>query len=102
MTLYTTQCLQRVEKCATQLEGVKALTAMAHDSFRIPGDPGFTLGSFFPPPESPGEAEMCRSYLKQLREEMGRRLAVKIYDDEGRPSKYWIVFAKRKFMNKTL
>ena len=102
LTLYITQCLQRLEKCPTQVEGVKALTAMAHETFRIPGDPGFALGSFFPAPASAPEGELCRSYLKQVREEMGRRLVVKVYGEDGQPSKFWIVFAKRKFMNKML
>ena len=43
-------------------------------------------------------AELCRSYLKQAREEMGRRLVSKVYNEEGQPSKFWLVFAKRKFM----
>ena len=47
-------------------------------------------------------AELCRTYLKQVREEMGRRLVSKVYNEEGQPSKFWLVFAKRKFMNKSL
>ena len=68
----------------------------------IAHDPGFALGSFFPAPASQQEAELCRSYLKQLREEIGRRLVAKVYDADGQPSKFWTVFAKRKFMNKAL
>lgn len=102
MTLYITQCLQKLEKFPSPIEGLKALTAMAHEGFRIPGDAGFALGSFFPPPATAQEGELCRSYLKQLREEMGRRLVSKVYDVNGTPSKFWIVFAKRKFMNKQL
>ncbi|KAL1529878.1 hypothetical protein AB1Y20_000808 [Prymnesium parvum] len=46
---------------------------------------------------------MCRSYLKQLREEIGRRIISKVYSqDDGAPSKFWLVFSKRKFMNKSL
>ena len=56
LTLYITQCLQRLEKCPTPQEGIKALTAMACESFKIPGDVGFALGSFFPPPATPQEA----------------------------------------------
>jgi actin related protein 2/3 complex subunit 3 len=29
LTLYTTQCLKRLETCATPADGLKALTAMA-------------------------------------------------------------------------
>ncbi len=100
LTLYVTQCLQRLEKCPTPTEGIKALTAMAVESFKIPGDPGFALGSFFPGPASGQEAELCRSYLKQVREETGRRLVAKVYGEDGSPSKFWLVFAKKRFMNK--
>ena len=102
LTLYITQCLQKLEKCPTALEGLKSLTGMAHETFRIPGEPGFALGSFFPAPTSSQEGELCRSYLKQVREELGRRLVTKVYGEDGQPSKFWIVFAKRKFMNKML
>ena len=62
LTLYITQCLQRLEKCPSPTDGMKALTAMAHESFRIQGDAGFALGSFFPSPASSQEAELCRGY----------------------------------------
>ena len=102
LTLYTTQCLQRLEKCPSPVEGLKALTAMAHEQFCIPGDAGFALGSFFPGPATMQEGELCRTYLKQAREELGRRLVSKVYGEDGLPSKFWIVFAKKKFMNKVL
>jgi len=101
LTLYTTQCLQKLEKFPNSFEGLKSLTAMAHESFRIPGDAGFALGSFFPAPATAQEGDMCRNYLKQVREELGRRLVAKVYADST-PSKFWLVFAKRKFMNKSL
>ena len=85
LTLYTTQCLKKLEKCPSAVEGLKSLTAMAvghpslslfdgacavsmafdcvrvcaraqHESFRIPGDVGFALGSFFP---APATAQVC-------------------------------------------
>ena len=56
MTLYTTQCLSKLTTCATKAEGVRALTSMAHETFRIPGEAGFPLGSFFPSPENSQEA----------------------------------------------
>ena len=102
LTLYTTQCLQKLEKCPSQIEAVKLLTAMSHEAFRIPGDSGFSLGSFFPGPATPQEGEMCRSYLKQIREELGRRLVAKVYGEDGQPSKFWIVFAKRKVSTRPL
>ena len=108
LTLYTTQCLKRLETCPTQVphsaplpravppraarrghssltrivpallgpwphcsdtpstlsgpgtaaaqtDGVKALTALAHEAFSAPGEPRFALASFFPAGASPAE-----------------------------------------------
>ena len=46
LTLYTTQALAKCVTCETAPVALKALTAMAHENFAIPGDAGFTLGSF--------------------------------------------------------
>ena len=128
LTLYITQCLLKLDKCPSKADGIRQLTSMAHEQFSIPGESGFALGSFFPSPESPQEAELTRTYLKQLREETGRRGAprprpprraacsraltplsrpravlTKVFaSDDGQPSKFWLVFSKRKFMNKVL
>jgi len=102
LTLYITQCLKKLDTAPSKMEALKMLTAMAHENFALPGEAGFALGSFFPKPASTQESDLARAYLKQLREEMGRRLLTKVYDDAGEPSKFWLVFAKRRFMNKTL
>jgi len=103
LTLYITQVLAKLREVSTKAEGVKALTSMAHETFKIPGDVGFPLGNFFPAPQSAQEADLARSYLKQVREEMGRRVLSKVYaTEDGSASKFWLVFAKRKFMNKSL
>ena len=46
-------------------------------------------------------ADVMRQYLLQLRQETGVRLAEKVYPD-GKPNKWWLCFAKRRFMDKTL
>lgn len=102
LTLYITQCLKKLEGAPSKMEALKTLTAMAHENFSLPGEPAFPLGTFFPKPMSTQEADLARAYLKQLREEMGRRLLTKVYRDDGEPSKFWLVFAKRRFMNKSL
>eukprot|EP00908_Phaeocystis_cordata_P025109 Transcript_7564.p1 GENE.Transcript_7564~~Transcript_7564.p1 ORF type:complete len:238 (-),score=47.53 Transcript_7564:325-1038(-) len=89
LTLYTTQALAKCVTCENAPAALKALTAMAHENFKIPGDSGFTLGTFYPSPQSTQEADLCRQYLKQLREELGRRLITKVYLD-GSPSKLWL------------
>ena len=102
LTLYVTQCLRRLEGAPSQLDALKALTTMAHEEFALPGDAAFPLGSFFPAPANAREAEFARAYLRQLREEVGRRLVPKVYDAAGEPSKFWLVYAKRRFLNKSL
>ena len=44
-------------------------------------------------------ADLLRSYLKQVREETSGRLMEKVYRQNGTPNKWWLAFAKRKFMN---
>ena len=51
---------------------------------------------------------MCEGVWKnvvclQLRHETGSRLCEKVFDTpEGRPSKWWTCFAKKRFMDKSL
>uniref|UniRef100_A0A287XS03 Actin-related protein 2/3 complex subunit 3 n=1 Tax=Hordeum vulgare subsp. vulgare TaxID=112509 RepID=A0A287XS03_HORVV len=44
-------------------------------------------------------AELLRNYLKQIREETSGRLLNCAYRANGTPNKWWLAFAKRKFMN---
>jgi actin related protein 2/3 complex, subunit 3 len=44
-------------------------------------------------------AELFRNYLKQIREETSGRLLSVAYRPNGTPNKWWLAFAKRKFMN---
>ena len=74
LTLYTTQALAKCVTCETAPVALKALTAMAHENFKIPGDVGFTLGTFYSPPGTAQEGDLCRAYFKQAREELGRWL----------------------------
>lgn len=47
--------------------------------------------------------DMMRQYLQQLRQETGNRVCEKVFTtDDGKPSKWWICFAKKKFMEKSL
>lgn len=45
--------------------------------------------------------DLLRQYLTQLRQELANRLVERVYAD-GKPSKWWMCFQKRKFMNKSL
>ena len=63
LTLYITQCLSKLNTVASKADGVRALTSMAHETFHIPGDGGFPLGSFFPAPASAREAGAPEPWL---------------------------------------
>lgn len=44
-----------------------------------------------------------RQYLQQLRQEISVRVANKVFStDDGKPSKWWLCFAKKRFMDKSL
>jgi actin related protein 2/3 complex subunit 3 len=75
-------------------------------NFAIPGDASFPLNAMYDKPKDRNDLDTMRSYFQQLRQEIAVRLVEKIYsasytDTEGgkRPSKWWVCFAKRKFMN---
>ncbi|KAH8759248.1 actin-related protein 2/3 complex subunit 3 [Hyaloscypha finlandica] len=85
-------------------EAQKEVQNIALDNnFAIPGDPGFPLNQMFNPPTNRQEAELLRQYLAQVRQELASRLLARIYEDgTDKPSKWWLSFAKRKFMGKSL
>ncbi|XP_064460370.1 actin-related protein 2/3 complex subunit 3-like isoform X1 [Ornithodoros turicata] len=103
LTLYISDCLKRLQKCSTKNQAVQEMKTLAISKFDIPGEAGFPLNPVYAKPSSPAEAETMRSYLTQLRQECGMRLCDKVFDTEsGKPSKWWLCFAKRKFMDKSL
>lgn len=47
--------------------------------------------------------DYLRQYLIQARQELAARLVEKLYaDGTGKPSKWWMSFQKRRFMNRSL
>eukprot|EP00753_Platysulcus_tardus_P004872 PLAT1274.1.p1 GENE.PLAT1274.1~~PLAT1274.1.p1 ORF type:complete len:175 (-),score=75.81 PLAT1274.1:78-602(-) len=102
LTLYIQQCLKKCERLGSPAEAASTLTALAGGSFQLPGDPGFPLGALIPPPRSRDESDTIRAYFKQLRDEVGKRLVPRLYYEDGTPNKWWLCFAKRKFLNKEL
>lgn len=85
-------------------EATKEVNNLALDNnFSIPGDPGFPLNQMFEPPRDRQDAELLRSYMAQVRQELAIRLLARIYEDgDAKPSKWWLSFTKRKFMGKSL
>jgi len=43
-----------------------------------------------------------RQYIHQIRQETAVRIVEKVYGEDGKPSKWWLCFAKKKFMDKSL
>ncbi|KAL2652183.1 hypothetical protein R1flu_020311 [Riccia fluitans] len=99
LTLYINMALKRIEACKTEADGIKAIISLGLEKFPIPGEGGFPLGGLLSPPQSREEADLFRTYLKQAREETSGRLIERVYRPNGKPNKWWLAFAKRKFMN---
>jgi actin related protein 2/3 complex subunit 3 len=76
---------------------------LAISKFDIPGEAGFPLNTHFAKPNTNAECDLMRQYLQQIRQETGARICEKVFNTEdGKPSKWWLCFAKRKFLDKTL
>ncbi|GIY41372.1 hypothetical protein CEXT_678401 [Caerostris extrusa] len=92
-----------LQRCSNKNQGTNEMYSLAIAKFDIPGEYGFPLNAVYAKPSSPSEADLMRQYLVQLRQECGARLCEKVFDPEtGKPSKWWLCFAKRKFMDKSL
>ncbi|KAH3766244.1 ARP2/3 actin-organizing complex subunit Arc21 [Pelomyxa schiedti] len=102
ITLYIHQCITKMPH-KTKGDSERLMNALAIESFLIPGDRMFPLGGHVSAPPSRGDAELLRSYMTQLRQEIGNRVVAKVYaHNQMEPDKWWMLFTKRKFLNKTL
>ncbi|XP_046386614.1 actin-related protein 2/3 complex subunit 3 [Ischnura elegans] len=103
ITLYITECLKRLQKCSNKNQGLNEMYTLAISKFDIPGEPGFPLNSVYAKPSTPVESDLMRAYLQQVRQETGVRVCEKVFSSEdGKPSKWWLCFARKKFMDKSL
>ncbi|KAK2724799.1 actin-related protein 2/3 complex subunit 3-like [Artemia franciscana] len=103
LTLYITECLKKLTKCPTKDQALNKLYSLAVTRFDIPGDSGFPLNSVYARPTNAQEEKLLRQYLTQARQELGMRLCKLVYSaPDGKPSKWWLCFAKKRFMNKSL
>jgi actin related protein 2/3 complex subunit 3 len=103
ITLYISECLKKLAKCTNKNQGLQEMYTLAISKFDIPGDPGFVLNSVYAKPGSGQEADLLRQYLLQVRQETGTRVCDKVFNTEdGKPSKWWLCFSKKKFMDKSL
>ncbi|XP_076435156.1 actin-related protein 2/3 complex subunit 3-A-like [Babylonia areolata] len=103
ITLYISECLKKLQKCSSRNQGEKEMYTLGISNFPIPGESGFPLNAMYSKPANRAEDDTMRSYLQQLRQETGNRLLDKVFDSQtDKPSKWWLCFAKRKFMDKSL
>lgn len=123
ITLYIPECLKKLQRCANKNQGMQEMYTLSISKFDIPGESGFPLNSVYAKPQTPHEAgkrlihskpckpinvylcfsDLMRQYMQQLRQETGNRICEKVFSTEdGKPSKWWICFAKKKFMEKSL
>ncbi|KAI1005070.1 hypothetical protein K3495_g3149 [Podosphaera aphanis] len=102
--LWISECLGKIRPGMNAREAQKEVQNIALDvNFSIPGDPGFPLNQLFNHPTTRQEAEVLRQYLSQVRQELATRLLARMYEEgPEKPSKWWLSFAKRKFMGKSL
>lgn len=99
--LFISECLTKINKSTPSKEAVRILNNLSLDSFALPGDIGFPLSSLYLPPANKNDAELLRGYLQQFRQELSDRLIKRIYISDV-PSKHWLAFTRRRFMNKSL
>ena len=102
VTLYITECLKKLIRCSTREQAQQDMYSLAISRFDIPGDPGFPLNSVYARPANNEDAELLRQYLLQVRQETGLRLVERVFDESGKPLKWWLCFARRKFMDISL
>jgi actin related protein 2/3 complex, subunit 3 len=104
LTLYISQCLTHLSRNQYDKDSaLKELFQLAIKAFQVPGDKGFPLGGMVTAPQNRGDTDLLKAYFTQLRQETGVRLCEQIYaHDTAIPSKWWMCFAKKKFLNTEL
>eukprot|EP00743_Colponemidia_sp_Colp-15_P002305 GILK01002497.1.p1 GENE.GILK01002497.1~~GILK01002497.1.p1 ORF type:complete len:174 (-),score=17.81 GILK01002497.1:146-667(-) len=102
LTLYTAKCLSVLATCPSKADGSRKIFSLGVETPVAPGEGSFALSGFIPNASSREEADLWKSYFRQLREELGSRLLTRVYNADGTLNKWWLSFSKRKFMNKSL
>ncbi|CAG5124815.1 unnamed protein product [Candidula unifasciata] len=102
IALYISECLKKLQRCSSRSQGDTEMYTLGISNFPIPGEPGFPLNAMYSKPANKAEDDTMRQYLQQLRQETGVRLLDKVFDQNDKPNKWWLCFAKRRFMDKSL
>ncbi|XP_075259671.1 actin-related protein 2/3 complex subunit 3-like [Convolutriloba macropyga] len=101
LVLYIHRCLLELAKSKpSKDQAAKQLETLAIQCTTIPGDSSFPLAAFY----KSGYGGDFPQYMEKMRKEVNKRLLDKVYMDPSvsTPSKWWLAFAKRKFMNQQL
>ncbi|POY76071.1 hypothetical protein BMF94_0794, partial [Rhodotorula taiwanensis] len=114
LILFIGDCLGRIAQARTwgPQDALKNLSTHALSQFALPGEPGFPLNQVFSGPAAGDRvgSDALRGYLTHARQETVQRLiesyvySPKDLSTEGgkKPSKWWMSFSRRAFMNKRL
>jgi actin related protein 2/3 complex subunit 3 len=102
LTLYCHQCLTRMTRASSKDAVLKEMYQLSIETFKLPMDAGFPISSFYSQCASKREQDELRQYLLHLRQELGLRLAERVCEGGGAPSKWWLCFTKRRFLGKSL
>ncbi|SCU84437.1 LAFA_0D09956g1_1 [Lachancea sp. 'fantastica'] len=102
--LFVNECLSQLKPTTSYNEALKLLTNVALDDFAVPGTPGFPMNNVYSVPvQSHADMDLLKSYIQQFRQELATRLLERLYvDSKEKPSKFWLAFTRRRFMNKSL
>ena len=100
LTLYIIECLKLISKSTNRRQAQQDLINLSQQKFALPGDPKFPLNNIYLKPKNSVEADEMRNYMMQMRQECSTRLIYLIWPSSSLPpSKWWICFARRKFLN---
>eukprot|EP01108_Squamamoeba_japonica_P007793 TRINITY_DN6750_c0_g1_i1.p1 TRINITY_DN6750_c0_g1~~TRINITY_DN6750_c0_g1_i1.p1 ORF type:complete len:177 (-),score=59.21 TRINITY_DN6750_c0_g1_i1:90-620(-) len=101
LTLYISSCIKHLSRNQYDKDSaLKELYQLAIKNFQVPGDKSWVLGGMTTAPKSRGDTDILKQFFTQLRQETGVRLCDYIYrHDANVPSKWWMCYAKKKFLN---
>lgn len=90
------------ERCAKKSGAMKRVMEEARGGFAAPGEVGYDgVPGALRAAESDAEREAYRAFMRRCREEIAMRLVERCYDGvTGERDKFWMAFAKRRFMNR--
>jgi len=102
LTLFISEALQKIGNCDFE-SAKKEMYTLSIQEFWTPASPTWPLVGFTSKPAARAEQDQVRAWLAQIRQECGVRLCEQIFAaDPKKPSKFWMAFKAKKFMNKTL